>query len=841
MLKRHLFQAVILSVTGILAAKGIILWRLDGLQRAGTVLTVPAAAAAAVLTVFFVSREPVRKKRLRKACILLAAFAAAAVRMWQVSAETGYQLQGIKDGEAAAVQGRIIQKKQKETESQNIQWTVCLTDSYLKTEQEIRSCGNIILYLSLDAGEPVIGNTIIVEGNIILFREARNDGNFDERAYYQNQGYSLKFYADDASYQVKDTHADRMREFLYGVQQKLSAVYRKAMPQKEAGALAAMLLGEKSQLFAETKELYRQSGIAHILAISGLHISVLGAAVCGILRKTGASYPVSSAVSMGLLLAFGLMTGMGTSAVRAVLMFGIYLGAACCGRAYDSMSALAAAGAWILLQNPRVLFLAGFQFSFAAVAGVLLGKEICRIFSPKYRLTETVLVSLSIQALTLPLTAWYYYEIPVYSVLLNLFVLPFMAAVLILGLSGGLAGLLAFGWMPAKAMLFVCTAVLAYFSKAGELFLKLPGAVRVTGRLEVWQMAAYYLILAGCAQMAVCMPSDKKSDRKSDGKSDRKSDGKSETKSDRKEAGTFRGIGRKKKASGRNWQRKQKAVITAGFCICISILFFPLQRPAEVTVLDVGQGDGIYIRTSDGTDVFIDGGSNDVKQAGTYRIVPFLKSRGVAEIDYWFVSHLDQDHISGLKEAADSGYRIGRVIFAKGVLKDEAYETLLKKLAEWQIQTGFLAKGDILSGQNASFRALAPDETDAANDRNAQSLVLLYEDCGFSAFFPGDISLKEEQKLLKDKGLSKTVLYKAAHHGSKHSNSLELLSRLSPDISLISCSKENEYGHPGKEAVEHMQQCGSRVYYTMHSGQIRVRWGKNGLAVKAFLAKQQGT
>lgn len=809
MLKRHLSQAVILSVTGILAAKGIILWRLDGLQRAGTVLTVPAAAAAAVLTVFFVSREPVRKKRLRKACILLAAFAAAAVRMWQVSAETGYQLQGIKDGEAAAVQGRIIQKKQKETESQNIQWTVCLTDSYLKTEQEIRSCGNIILYLSLDAGEPVIGNTIIVEGNIILFREARNDGNFDERAHYQNQGYSLKFYADDASYQVKDTHTDRMREFLYGVQQKLSAVYRKAMPQKEAGALAAMLLGEKSQLFAETKELYRQSGIAHILAISGLHISVLGAAVCGVLRKTGASYPVSSAVSMGLLMAFGFMTGMGTSAVRAVLMFGIYLGAACCGRAYDSMSALAAAGAWILLQNPRVLFLAGFQFSFAAVAGVLLGKEICRIFSPKYRLTETVLVSLSIQALTLPLTAWYYYEIPVYSVLLNLFVLPFMAAVLILGLSGGLAGLLDFGWMPAKAMLFVCTAVLAYFSKAGELFLKLPGAVRVTGRPEAWQMAAYYLILAACAQMAARMPSDERPV--------------------------------KKKASGRNWRRRQKAAVTAGFFICISILFFPLQRPAEVTILDVGQGDGIYIRTSDGTDVIIDGGSNDVKQAGTYRIVPFLKFRGVAEIDYWFVSHLDQDHISGLKEAADSGYRIGRVIFAKGVLKDEAYEKLLKKLAEWQIQTGFLAKGDILSGQNASFRALAPDETDAANDRNAQSLVLLYEDCGFSAFFPGDISLKEEQKLLKDEGLTKTVLYKAAHHGSKHSNSLELLSRLSPDISLISCSKENEYGHPGKEAVEHMQQCGSRVYYTMHSGQIRVRWGKNGLSVKAFSAKQQGT
>ena len=80
------------------------------------------------------------------------------------------------------------------------------------------------------------------------------------------------------------------------------------------------------------------------------------------------------------------------------------------------------------------------------------------------------------------------------------------------------------------------------------------------------------------------------------------------------------------------------------------------------------------------------------------------------------------------------------------------------------------------------------------------------------------------------------MLYKAAHHGSKHSNSEELLACLRPDVSLISCSADNDYGHPGKEAVEHMEQCGSTVYYTMHSGQIRVRWGKDGLQLMEFSA-----
>ncbi len=255
--------------------------------------------------------------------------------------------------------------------------------------------------------------------------------------------------------------------------------------------------------------------------------------------------------------------------------------------------------------------------------------------------------------------------------------------------------------------------------------------------------------------------------------------------------------------------------------------------PAEVVALDVGQGDAVYIRTSGGLDVFVDGGSSDVKQAGTYRILPFLKSRGVAEIDCWFVSHLDQDHISGLKEAIDSGYGIGQVVFAKGVVKDEAYEALAGQLAGRGIAAGYLGRGDVLHAGQASFRALAPDGP--GTDRNAQSLVLLYEDGGFSGFFSGDISVQEERRLAAQERPGRAVLYKAAHHGSKHSNSMELLECLKPQVCIVSCSADNDYGHPGKEAVEHMESCGSTVCYTMHSGQIRVRQDAGGIRVIPFI------
>ncbi|MDE7311730.1 MAG: DNA internalization-related competence protein ComEC/Rec2 [Eubacterium sp.] len=823
MADRYPCQAAALYVLGVLAYKGV-----AERQRAasGTGMCWLALFAAAVLfaAMFirsFARREPTVQKKVRQAVLLLLAFGTGMARLYAVSDTLQRQSAGRRDGEAVSVQGRITKKQARKQQiqpfdlqeqpsftenDQAIPWTVWLTDSYLKTSQGIQFCGDTIVYADLTSGEPVIGNTILFSGKTILWSKARNEGNFDERAYYENQGYSLKIYADKGSFQVVNNSTSRLRECLYRLQQRLVHVYEQDMPKEEAGALCAMLLGEKSLLSQEVRELYRRSGIAHILAISGIHISILGAAVFQLLRKIGVSYPASASVSMGLLLLFGAMAGMGISTARAVVMFGIYLGAMCCGRAYDSANALAVAAAGILLHNPRNLFLAGFQFSFAAVGGVLLGKEICRICMPKYRLTETMLVSLSMQMLTLPLTAWYYYEIPVYAVLLNLLVLPLVGAVLILGLFGGAFGLLAGGGLfvlpgglfalLSKGLLYACTRLLGFFSSAGELFLDLPGALYVIGQPKVWQMAAYAFALGGCVWKLA-------------------------------------GFGQRKKAVRLPKRSFLKAVFLS-FAACLGLLFLRLPKQAQVVALDVGQGDGIYIHTSDGMDVMIDGGSTDVKQAGAYRILPFLKSQGVAGIDCWFLSHLDKDHISGFTEIAESGYPIGEVVLSAGVVRDGAYESLIELLGQQQIQIRYMQKGDILKKDTAQFVCLAPAENLCADDRNAQSLVLLYEDSGFRGFFSGDISKKEEQGLLAAYKLEPVTLYKAAHHGSSHSNAEELLAQLKPLVCVISCAKDNSYGHPGEDAVAHMSAYSGSVACTMDAGQVRILQKKGGGLVQEF-------
>ena len=125
------------------------------------------------------------------------------------------------------------------------------------------------------------------------------------------------------------------------------------------------------------------------------------------------------------------------------------------------------------------------------------------------------------------------------------------------------------------------------------------------------------------------------------------------------------------------------------------------------------------------------------------------------------------------------------------------------------------------SGNNSS-------ESSESADRNGLSMVLLWESGSFSGIFTGDISQSEENKLLESGIVEEVDFYKAAHHGSNSSNSNEFLSRLSPKISVISCGEDNSYGHPGEEAVLHMEDAGSEVFYTMKSGQITIETVSEG-------------
>ena len=147
---------------------------------------------------------------------------------------------------------------------------------------------------------------------------------------------------------------------------------------------------------------------------------------------------------------------------------------------------------------------------------------------------------------------------------------------------------------------------------------------------------------------------------------------------------------------------------------------------------------------------------------------------------------------------------------------------LLEKAKAQKISILYLDAGDEMRFQKSRITCLFPDDDYKEEETNARSMVSLYESKNFSALFAGHISSEEEQYLLEENRLQEVSCYKAAHHGSKYSNSEEFLEKLSPDISAISCGKNNRYGHPGKEAVLHMKKNSKNLYYTMDCGQITI-------------------
>ena len=497
------------------------------------------------------------------------------------------------------------------------------------------------------------------------------------------------------------------------------------------------------------------------------------------------------------------------------------MGAQVLGRTNDLLNSLGAMVLVLLLENPFLLNYAGFTFSVVAVCGVGITGRIfsneCELENQGQKYPERkidkikdkinkerggwkngVWMSIAIWLTTLPLVAFYYYEIPLYSVALNLIVLPLLSVVFILGLFGSLIGL------SAKYLSFCClkptALILRVYSRLCEAIGNLPGANLIVGKPSYQRMVIYYLTLG----MVLGLISYLK----------------------------WRGEW-KKEEDGDNQRRIEIIICAIKLITCPVLLGILLVRGSvgnEIDFLDVGQGDGIYISSQDGSNVFIDGGSSSVKKVGEYRILPFLKSKRVSHIDYWFVSHTDDDHMNGLLEVMDSGYKINHLVISKYMIRDEAYDTLFSCAEQHKIPILEMRKGDAVASKDFRIECIYPNR-EIFEDKNDMSLALKLSLGTCTGIFAGDISSEAEQILVQEHLIDPVDIYKVNHHGSKNSSSEEFMNLIQPRISIISCAKRNRYGHPADEAIERMEKQGSTIFYTMKGGQISLKVRETGTEV----------
>ena len=663
-----------------------------------------------------------------------------------------------------------------------------------------------------------IGNIIKVMGKLRQFEEAANKGNFDSRKYYLSLGFYGKIEA--GTIEVINSDYSGIRQGLYELRMEIIERLEKLCSDNKGifsiinnknGIIGAIILGDKTDLDSDIKELYSVSGIAHILAISGLHISFIGMAIYRLLRRRF-RFLFSAAVSIPVVLSFGIMSGFGISTMRAIIMFILKIIGEVLGRKYDAITAISLAGLVLLVQNPFVVCNSGFQMSFGAIIAIVLILPIVEeILNTDNKIIKVLSANFTISLVMNPILAWNYYELPTFSFLLNIVVVPLMSVVIVSSIVGIFCSCIMFGF--GKAVIFPGCGILELYTFLCNIINKSSVASIVVGQPKVTIIIVYYAILLvvlfGLKNIRTKYTRAEK-----------------ERNIIKKETGLVLEKKAKKERRIKGQNVKLRLACIVGFLLLNCLIYYIPNPGFYITFINVGQGDGILIHGDNGTKVMVDGGSTSEKQVAKNCIVPYLKAEGIGTIDYSIITYTDKDHISGILEILENNnsnrIRIKNLVMPDINMKDDTYNELIEKAKLKKINVLYIKKGDTLSLGKTKIKCIYPETTTTASDKNDYCTVLSVKNKTSKILLTGDISKEIEEKIKDDIEENYTVL-KVAHHGSNYSSSEKFLKKVNPKYSIISVGKNNSYGHPGNETMERLRKQGGVIYRTDEKGGITIR------------------
>ncbi|RHR71971.1 DNA internalization-related competence protein ComEC/Rec2 [Eubacterium sp. AF15-50] len=687
-----------------------------------------------------------------------------------------------------------------------------------------RECGNIIAYFQSEP-DLKIGNKTYLKGKIQQFEVARNKGNFDSKKYYLSIGITTKiavkeYYVSDDNYDFLRDKLCTLREYVVGMFSKLCDTNGKGkwLYGNKAGIFSAILMGDKTELDQEIKDLYSLSGIAHILAISGLHIGLIGMFLYSLLRKRF-SFATSSALTIAVVTLFAITSGMGIATIRAFVMFVLKLIGEILGRKYDYITAISLSALILLADNPFIIINSGFQMSFCAMITItIIWPKVVYLINIKSKIAYSIVLSLCIGIFMNPVIAYNYFQLPTYSFMLNIIVVPLLGIVVISAIAGSGMGFLSI--LIGKTALTPGCLILEVYTFLCENVLKIPGAVIVVGKPTIKIIVLYYMVIVF---FLFCFTLVRKNYEKD---------------CNIKEMIDENG---KKVISSQIILKKQRKfdfkIRLAVVGISILSGFFIYYTPSkglDIQFMDVGQGDGIFIKADDGTTITIDGGSSDVKNVAKYRMIPCIKASGTGGIDYAVITHADKDHISGIEEIlnmnTENGLTIRNLVMPHVSYEDEAYDELLTAAKTKGIQVLYIKEGDTMKLGKVEIKCIHPDGKYISDNRNDYSTVLSLKYENFSALFTGDIPAEIEKSIINKIDNNYTIL-KVAHHGSKYSSDMEFLKKVMPAYSVISVGEDNSYGHPGTETINKLKSLNSKILRTDLSGEIEIFSKENNMEI----------
>lgn len=631
----------------------------------------------------------------------------------------------------------------------------------------------------LHARRPLPGEQIEVYGKISPAEAARNEGQFDFRLYYRTISVHGSMYG--TSFRIIGGDPKPFARGLQALRLRMGDILDQLLPPQDAGIYRALLTGDKSAMDEDIRSLYQENGIAHILAVSGLHLSILGLGVYELLRRFGRSKAAAGLVAALLIVSYGILTGCSGSALRAVLMLLLrFLGAAV-GRSYDMLTAMAAAALFLLWEEPFMLFSAGFQLSFLAVLAIGLSHALP---APKHPLLAGLWLSFYLQLLTLPVILFHYFRFPIYGIFLNLIVLPLMGCVIYSGVFG--VGLFVLSEKLATIAVGGGHGILRLYTFLCTRCAALPYSSLLLGRPSMHSVLLYYTAL-GFMTWAL--------------------------------------------AERKTSERSRLPLPCIVLPLILSMLGLPAKQPQglEITALDVGQGDGFILRNQ-GLVMSVDGGSTSDQRLGKNVLVPYLESQGIERIDLALITHCDADHYSGILYLLEEEPKIsiGELLLPRVAVQDARYDALRDVAATRDVQIRYFGQGDSITLGEVEILGYYPAGTAKLETANDHSIGMLLHAPDFQMLFTGDMDETCEQQMLAalweaNAGYPKIDVLKAGHHGSHTSSSEALLAALRPDYAILSYGVGNDYGHPHAETRERLERYGVEMLETGKMGEIRIK------------------
>lgn len=542
-----------------------------------------------------------------------------------------------------------------------------------------------------------------------------------------------------------------------------------------APLLLALLTGWQEELSSQARNDFSRSGLAHVVSVSGMHISFL-AGTLGLLL--GQRKRKSIFIQIAVIFFFAAMTGNCPGALRAAFLCSSTLLASLFGRRVDALTSLSASLLILLLANPFSVANAGLQFSFAATLGIyLLGQPLYRAWRKKLPKTgerflapllSVLAISLGAMVFTTPLTALYFGQVSFVAPLSNLLtnVLVFAAF-----MGGILSVLFSALFAPLGSMLAILTELPArLFLALAHWFSKLPfAAVALTSVYYLCFFAFLYAILALWLYA---------------------------------------------------WYRKEArpliplCSITISFCVSLLLTNHSLTaKPFSLSALDVGQGQSIVL-TSGSYRALVDCGGT--KDAGAVA-ANYLQSFGFQRLDLLVLTHYHEDHANGLSELL-SRIKLSCIALPESE-KDSPERKEIEALAQqYHCKLLYISEETTIAFGRAEL-CLFPPLSHTGDNEVGLSLLSSYGD--WDALITGDMSEDLEHLLLHSYDLPTLELLVLGHHGSRYATSKELLAATTPERALVSVGK-NSYGHPAPETLFRLQEAGTILYRTDTLGTVTV-------------------